>query len=167
MKMSEKNYSSIILNSLVNRTQSFLEEEMSIDVLSIHQEPSSPPKVQLQKNTSMISVSGSIEVLITMGYNDILLERLIDAFLEGEEVSDEEREEIKESVSSEILNIIVGNALFNPHDETVLHISPPILIYDAKFLFQHKDSYIAITRIETTFGSLILSAIMPSTSTIK
>ena len=160
--MQNNNYTKVILDSLVKRSQSFLKEEMSIDIISISEEESSPPKVELQKNTSMISVSGSVEILIVMGYNDALLEKLIDAFLEGEEVEDDELDEIRESVSSEIVNIIVGNALFNPVDNTVLHISPPILIYEAKFLFQQKNSHISITRIETQFGDMLLSTIMPS-----
>ena len=164
--MKDNNYTRVILDSLVKRTKDFLTKEMGIEIMAITQESTSPPKVELQKSTSMISVSGSLEILITMGYNDQLLEKLIEVFLEGEEVDEEEMDEIRESVSSEIVNIIVGNALFNPYDRSVLHISPPILIYEAKFLFKQKDSYIAITKIKTKLGDMLLTTIMPSSTSL-
>ena len=159
--MQSNDYTRAILDSLVERSESFLKEEMDIQILSVTQESSSPPKVKLQTSTTMISVSGSLEMLITMGYDNNLLEKLIEVFLEGEEIEEDEIDEIKESVSSEIVNIIVGNALFNPIDKSALHISPPILIYEAKFLFKHKDSKIAITKITTNFGEMLLTTIMP------
>ena len=161
--MKNNDYTSIILDSLVIRSKSFLTQEMGLEILLIKEESTSPPKVHLQTSTSMISVSGSLEMLITMGYSDELLQKLMEVFLEGEEIEEDEIEEIRQSVSSEIVNIIVGNALFNPIDDTILHISPPILIYEGKFLFKHKDSKIAITRIQTNFGEMLLTTIMPET----
>lgn len=161
------NYENEILVAILSRTISFLNDEMGITVISKNPEISSPKKVELKKNTAMIATGGSVQVLITMGYDDVLLEKLMEAFLEGEEIDEEEIDEIRESVSSEVINIIVGNALTNPIDDTVLNITPPILIYEAKSLFKHKSSKIAAATIKTNFGDMLLSIIGPKESFVN
>ena len=122
---------------------------------------------QLRKNTAMIGTGGSVQVLITMGYDDVLLEKLMKAFLEGEEVDEEEIDEVRESVSSEVINTIVGNALVNPIDGTALSITPPILIYEAKSLFKNKSSRIAAATISTEFGDMLLTVVGPKESFVN
>lgn len=153
-----------ILLPMVERSVSFLKEDMQINVTSNNLEVVCPNQVELKKNTAMIGTGGSIQVIITMSYDDELLDKLVEAFLEGEEVPDDEKDEIKESVSSEIVNTIVGNSLTNPLDGTTLSITPPILIYEAKSLFKHKSSKIATATIKTEFGDMLLTVIGPKES---
>lgn len=153
-----------ILLPMLERTVSFLKEDMQIAVTSNNSEVVCPKQVELKKNTAMIGTGGSIQVIITMSYDDELLEKLVEVFLEGEEAPEDEIDEIRESVSSEIVNTIVGNALTNPLDGTTLTITPPILIYEAKSLFKHKSSRIATATIETEFGAMLLTVIGPKES---
>lgn len=139
---------------------------MQINVISQNLEIVCPDQVELKKNTSMIGTGGNIQVIITMSYDDKLLEKLVEIFLEGEEV-EEEMDEIRESVSSEIINTIVGNALVNPLDGTTLSITPPILIYEAKSLFKHKNSKIATAILTTEFGDMLLTVIGPKELFVK
>lgn len=153
-----------ILLPMLKRTVSFLTEDMQIKVSSNNLEVVCPKQVELKKNTAMIGTGGSIQVIITMSYDDALLEKLVEVFLEGEEASEDEIDEIKESVSSEIVNTVVGNALTNPLDGTTLSITPPVLIYEAKSLFKHKSSMIATAIIHTEFGDMLLTVIGPKES---
>ncbi len=153
-----------ILSPMLERTVSFLTEDMQISVTSNNIEIVSPNQVELKKNTAMIGTGGSIQVIITMSYDDKLLEKLVEVFLEGEEAPEDEIDEIRESVSSEIVNTIVGNALTNPLDGTTLSITPPILIYEAKSLFKHKSSKIATAIVNTEFGDMLLTVIGPKES---
>lgn len=150
-----------ILSPLVERAMSFLQEDLEIQVLSEKVDIISPKKVNLKKNTAMIGTGGSVQVLVTMGYDDELLSKVVEAFLEGEEVDEDELEEIQESVSCEVVNTIVGNALKNPLDGTTLGITPPILISEAKSLYKQKSSQIATAIIITEFGEMLLSAVGP------
>lgn len=150
-----------ILMPLVERAISFLQDDLGITVSSENIELLSPHKVELKKNTAMIGTGGSIQVLITIGYDDALLGKIVEAFLEGEEVDEDEKDEIQESVSCEFVNTIVGNALKNPLDGTTLSITPPILICEAKSLFKQKSSKIAIAKIQTEFGEMLLTTIGP------
>ncbi len=148
-----------ILLPIVQRTLSFLSENMGVHIISQDAQISFMQKVQLKKNTVMISTGGSIQVLISMSYDDKLLNKLMESFLEGETVALEEFDEVRESVACEVINIIIGNALINPKDDTVLSISPPILIQEAKSLIKHKNSKIALSAIVTDFGDLLITVI--------
>ena len=150
-----------ILLPLVERSISFLQDDLGINVSSEEIQILAPKKVELKKNTAMIGTGGSVQVLITMGYDDELLEKVVEAFLEGEEIEEDEKDEIRESVSCEFVNTIVGNALKNPLDGTTLSITPPILICEAKSLFKQKSSKIAVAKIQTDFGEMLLTTIGP------
>ncbi|MBU1990102.1 chemotaxis protein CheX [bacterium] len=153
-----------VLTPILQRAVSFLNDDMKIRVVSQSLQVICPKKVELKKNTSMIGTGGSIQVIITMSYEDALLEELVKAFLEGEEAAEDEMDEIRESVSSEFVNTVVGNALSNPFDGTTLTITPPVLIYEAKSLFRHKSSAIAAASITTSFGDILLTVIGPKES---
>ncbi len=162
--MQEKNGMQLeneILLPLVQRAINFLQDDLGISVSSDDVKLLSPQKVDLKKNTAMIGTGGSVQVLITIGYDDALLGKIVEAFLEGEEVDDDEKDEIQESVSCEFVNTIVGNALKNPLDGTTLSITPPILICEAKSLFKQKSSIIAVANIQTEFGEMLLTTIGP------
>jgi len=150
-----------VLSPLIQRSISFLKDDLEIDVIVEHIDIMSPKKVKLKKNTAMLGTGGSVQVLITIGYDDKLLEKVVEAFLEGEEVEEDELEEIQESVSCEVVNIIVGNALKNPLDGTTLGITPPILISEAKSLFKQKSAQIAAATIKTEFGEMLLTVVGP------
>ncbi|WP_455757385.1 response regulator [Sulfurimonas sp.] len=166
-EQQETSFEHEILLPLIDRSISFLNDDLGINVSSDAIDIISPKKVELKKNTAMIGTGGSVQVLITMGYDDELLDKVVASFLEGEEVEEDELEEIQESVSCEVVNTIVGNALKNPLDGTTLGISPPILIYEAKSLFRQKSSQIATATIKTEFGEMLLTAVGPKESFSK
>ena len=153
-----------ILIPMLDRSVSFFNDDMGIEVTSKSSQVICPKHVELKKNTAMVGTGGSIQVIITMSYDDMLLERLVEAFLEGDEAEEDEMDEIRESVSSEIVNTIVGNALTNPLDGTMLTLTPPVLIYEAKSLFRHKSSSIATATIVTKFRDMLLTVIGPKES---
>jgi chemotaxis protein CheX len=150
-----------VLRPLSERAVSFLREDMSIEPQSGDIEISYPKRIELKKNTAMIGTGGSVKVIIAMGYDEPLLDKVVNRFLDGEEINPNEIDEIRESVSCEVVNIIVGNALINPVDNTTLSITPPVHIYEAKSLVQHKDSKIATAKVLTKFGDMLITVIGP------
>ncbi|MFT5661394.1 MAG: CheY-specific phosphatase CheX [Sulfurimonas sp.] len=156
-----------IISPLVKRSISFLQNDLEINVSSDSTDGVSTKKVNLKKNTAMIGTGGSVQVLVTMGYDDALLDKIIEAFLEGEEIDEDEMDEVKESVSCEVINTIVGNALKNPLDDTALSITPPILIYEATSLFKQKSSQIVTATIKTEFGEMLVTVVGPKASYSK
>jgi len=113
------------------------------------------------KNSSLLATTGSIEVYVAMGYDGTLFEEIVKIFLQGDEVQDEELVEIKESISCELVNIVVGNAIKNPIDNTSLNITPPLYIDEMSSVFKDKNSKILTTKIETIYGNIYIAITHP------
>ena len=150
-----------VIKPIIKRAKSFLEEDMKIPILEHKVEIINSEHLLLKKNTAMIGTGGNIKIIITIGYDDEVLEKLVEAFSYGEVFKDEELEAIRESVSCEVANIVVGNAITNPLNESILSITPPVLIYEAKSLAKYKNSIIVTATIKTEFGEVQVSAIGP------
>lgn len=159
MQIQDSSSEHKIVSQLLERSISFLQDDFDINVSSDIINGISDKKINLKKSTAMIGTGGTVQVIITMGYDEKLLDKMVEVFLEGEEVDEEEAEEIRESVSCEVLNTIVGNALKNPVDNTTLSITPPILIYEAKSLFKQKSSQVVSATLTTEFGEMLLTVI--------
>ncbi len=145
------------LNPMIDRTKEFLEEDMGLSVINFKETTSYVDSNSLQKNIAMIGVSGSANFMMALSYDDQLIEKLVEVFLEGEELHEDEKEEAFESIANEVANTIIGNAL--PHDNNQLFITPPIFIKEAKSLSKTKNSKILISTIETKYGKLSIMAI--------
>jgi len=147
-----------ILQPLIDRTKEFLNVDMDIKVNSFTELTLNKKSIVLKRNTALISISGNINFLVALSYEDYLLDMLVQKFLDGEKLIEEDKNEIYESVSMEIANIIIGNALANP-DKTLLTISTPIFIYEAKSLSRSKSANTLVSTISTEYGNLSVFAI--------
>ena len=154
-----------VLQPLAVRTKEFLEEDMELGDVQLSNPVCSLKTVTLQKNTAVIGIGGSIRFMVAISYDDDLLEKLVEVFLEGEEIDPSEKDELYESVSMEVANTVIGNALENPIDDTVLTITPPIYIYEAKSLSRSKNARTLVSDIKTQYGKLLLFAIYPDVLT--
>lgn len=150
-----------LLLPILERSKEFLKNDMGIEVLNDNSEIVDSKHIVLKEDTVFIGTGGSVQLFITMGYDKELLEKLVDVFYVGTFSNGEEYIEIKESVASEIANIVIGNAIKNPVDNSIINITPPILIHDAKSLTRHKNSIILKTDINTKFGSIQITVIGP------
>lgn len=167
MQEESSHFERDILVQMAHRSKEILEQEIGVSVSNDNIEVEAPKRVELKKNTAMIGTGGSIQVIITMGYDDSLLDKIVEGFLEGEEVGEDELEEVRESVSCEMINIIVGNALKNPVDSSTLSITPPIVIYEAKSFSKHKSSNVATSTIQTEFGDMLVTVVGPRKTIVK
>ncbi|WP_428026044.1 chemotaxis protein CheX [Arcobacter sp.] len=150
-----------LLLPILERLREFLKKDMGIDVLNENSEIIDAKHIVLKKDTVFIGTGGSVQLFVTMGYDKELLAKLVDVFYVGDFSSEEEYIEIKESVACEIANIVIGNAIKNPVDNSIIKITPPILIHDAKSLTKYKNSIILRTDINTNIGNLQMTVIGP------
>lgn len=150
-----------VLSPILTKLQDYLKKDMRIPILEENFEINHTEHVILKKNTVMIGTGGDIQMIITFGYDDTLLDILVDGFLDGEKVDESELKEVQESVCCEIANIIIGNTIKSPIDGSLVSITPPILIQEAKSLAKHKNSTIMVSVVKTKFGDIQLSAVGP------
>ncbi len=144
-----------ILSPIVNRITTYLQSDININLNKKAKfSYTNIDKIALKKFTSYIHISGLVEVSVCMSYDLFLLDEILEEFNQGESIDDEELSDYRESVSMEVLNIIVGNALFNPYDKTILEITSPF-ITDYDELCSHDiNEKIAHVIIDTEFGEM-------------
>ncbi len=144
-----------ILSPIVNRTTTYLQSDMNINLNKkaifsyTHID-----KIVLKKFTSYIHISGLVEVSVCLSYDIFLLDKILEEFNHGEPIADEELSAYRESVSMEVLNIIVGNALFNPYDKTILKITSPIMTDFDELCSNDTNEKIAHVIVDTEFGEM-------------
>jgi len=153
-------YTKDLLVPIIRRVKTYLEEEMKIDVFNCS-EIVYPKNIHLKRNTIMIGTSGSIKLIITLGYDDLLLNKLVEIFTHGDNIEDIDTNEVKNSVACEISNTIIGNAINNPIDNSDIYITPPVLVSEAKTLYKDKDSKFVYVSLVTKYGEIQLTAVGP------
>lgn len=142
-----------IATPIVKRCVEYLVFEVGIEA-KIQDTKLSKRDILTIKNSSQIAISGSVDVVIAMGYENTLFEELIKYFLQGEDVSDDEIMVINESISGEIINIIVGNAITNPMNGSMLNITTPFFIDSISSMFEEENSNLISSTIETKSGKM-------------
>lgn len=149
-------YTKDLLEPIIQRVKSYFKEEMNIEVSQ--SEISYPRNIHLKRNTVMIGTSGDIKLILTLGFDDELIKRMVDSFIDDDI---EQSIELCDSVICEITNTIVGNAIENPLNDTSIYITPPVLVYEAKTLNKYKNSKFAFVKFNTKFGDIELTAVGP------
>jgi len=151
-----------ILAPLLERTKTLLVETFKIKLIEENNEVYCPDKLHLLDFTAMIGTGGTLSIIFAVSYEDRILEKLVKIFMSGEEIMDEEQDELKDSVASEIANTILGNSIHRfPNNGRGVTITPPITIKEAKSISKYRGSKIATGTILTDFGELSINAIGP------
>ena len=150
----------MILDSLILQTKLLLQEDMKLEILDVETTKSEYEVLSLKDFTSMIGVGGKISLMTVISFDGELLNKLVSIFMDGEEVSEDEIDEIRESVTGEVINTIIGLALPTfPNRGKGVTITPPITINEASVLKKHKNSRILSANVTTNFGTVSISAI--------
>ena len=150
----------MILDALILQTKLFLSEDMDISIENIEVNELNPDKLSLKEYTSMIGTGGTLNAMIVISFEKSLLNHLVELFMEGEEVDEDEIDEVQDSVTGETINTIIGLALPTfPNRGKGVTITPPITINDASNIKKYKNSKIVSAEITTQYGRLSISAV--------
>ncbi|MBL0721822.1 MAG: hypothetical protein JJV88_04500 [Sulfurovum sp.] len=144
-----------ILSPVVNRATTYLQSDMNINIknkalfsyLFIDE-------IALKHYCSYIHISGLVDVSVCVSYDESLVDKLLNEFNQGHIVEDSEIELYRESISKEVINIIIGNALFNPYDKSVLEITTPHIIEYEELIIHDVHQRIAHVTIDTEYGEM-------------
>lgn len=150
----------MILDSLILQTKLLLQEDMKLEIVNLETIRADYETLTLKEFTSMIGVGGKINLMAVISFDVNLLNKLVSIFMDGEEVAQDEVDEIRESVTGEVINTILGLSLpAFPNRGKGITITPPITINEASVLKKHKNSRIVSVNITTNFGTVSISAI--------
>ena len=150
----------MILDSLILQTKLLLQEDMKLEILDVETIRADYEVLTLKDFTSMIGIGGKISLMAVISFDANLLDKLVSIFMDGEDVDPNEVTEIRESVTGEVINTIIGLALPTfPNRGKGVTITPPITINEASILKKHKNSKIVSAHVTTNFGTVSISAI--------
>ena len=150
----------MLLDSLILQMKLFLQEDMDIEVKKVIVDEANVDKLVLKHYTSMIGVGGKLNLMVVISFENEILDKLVKLFMDGEEVEKDEEQEIKDSVTGEVINTILGLALPTfPNRGKGVTITPPITINDAGSIAKYKNSKIITAVVQTGFGDIIISAV--------
>jgi two-component system chemotaxis sensor kinase CheA len=144
-----------ILSPVVNRATTYLQSDMKINIknkalfsyLLINE-------IKIKSYCSYIHISGLVDVSVCISYDQFLLDKLLDEFNKGHQINNNEIALYRESISKEVINIIIGNALFNPYDKSVLEITTPCIIEYDDLITHDLHQKIAHTIVDTEYGEM-------------
>ena len=133
----------------------------SLEILSISEESSSSDKLVVNDITTLIGKENSHSpVYFAMGFENKVLDVLVDIMLEGETVDEEEEIEMRESVAGEVANQVVGYALvLFPKDKLSIKLTPPITIYEEKDFILENNSNSLSSTIQTSIGEVTINVV--------
>jgi chemotaxis protein CheX len=150
----------MIMESLVLQSKLFLSGDMGIEVSEVELFTVDSLSLGLKQNTSMIGVGGKLNLMIVISFDNAVLDKLVAVFMDGEAIDEEEEEEVRESVTGEVLNTILGLALPTfPNRGKGVTITPPVTIRDVSSIKKHKNSNIIGANIMTEYGALGIGVI--------
>ena len=145
----------MILDALILQTRLFLSEDMDIEIKEVTIDDTNPERLSLKKYTSMIGTGGSLNSMVIVSFDEDLLNHLVEIFMDGEEVEEDEKDEILTSVTGETINTIIGLSLpIFPNRGKGITITPPVSIGDASSIKKDKNSKILKAGISTDFGEM-------------
>ena len=151
-----------LVQAIGDRTIAYLREDLDIPVEGTTTNMGEVMRMQLRHLTSILAVEADIRMLIAFSLDQDLVERVFVVSTDGLEIADDEQEMMREETITELINIIVGNAMADLAAKgTTIPISPPIVINEAKSITRHKGATFYTMDLTTNIGMMSIHFIGP------
>jgi CheY-specific phosphatase CheX len=150
-----------IIEIITDNCIQYMDKELGIKIISKKIYLHDVSKIHLDYLSSIITLEGHINSLFAFSYEKQLIDKLCLVFTEGLDIDEEEEDIYLEETACEIINIIIGNATAKlEKPDSILRITPPFVIKEAKNLINKKDSRFYHSIIATEHGNLNLYLIL-------
>lgn len=151
-----------IINHVVDVSMNFLAEETKIESKKSVSARKDLQKLQLRYMTSIMSVGGTLKMLLAFSFDKSLIEEVFRRYAQDIEIDESELALYIEETASEIINIVLGNAISKLNIKNhVISLSPPVVILEAKSIMRVKGSEFFTYILTTDFGVLEIFCVCP------
>ncbi len=152
-----------LIDAVTNRCVEYLQDDMNLQVLGMEYDLQDMKVLSLRDLTALVAVGGNLGLYIAFSFDQPVIEHLFEAFTEELDLdNNEEKIEFLEETAGEFINTVIGNALADvPKNETVISLTPPVVLGEAKSIVRHKNAYFYIALIKTSIGNLSVMCIGP------
>ncbi len=162
MSSSEDGRHSQLVRAIGKRTVEYLKSDLHIPTRDAALHMEDVKRMQLRYLTSILAVEADIRMLIAFSFDEKLAEQIYIVSTEGLEIDDDEEEMMREEVVTELINVIVGNALSDlAASGTTIPISPPYVINEAKSITRPREATFYTLDLSTDLGVLSIHFIGP------
>jgi len=150
-----------IIEIITDNCIQYMDKELGIKVISKKIYLHDVTRISLDYLSSIVTIEGHINSLLAFSYQRQLIDKLCSVFTEGLDIDEEEEDIYLEETASEISNIIIGNATAKlEKPDSLLRMTPPFVIKEAKNLITKKDARFYHSIIATEQGNLNLYLIL-------
>lgn len=162
MSNSEKGRHSQLVRAIGKRSVEYLKSDLGIPPRDVSLNMEDVKRMKLRYLTSILAVEADIRMLIAYSFDQDLAEQVFIASTEGLEIADDEQEMMREETVTELINVIVGNAMADLADKgATIPISPPYVINEAKSITRPREATFYTMDLGTDSGILSIHFIGP------
>lgn len=159
---TESAFPKTVINSLVNRTKSYLASQAGIDVTDTRRITRNLDQLELRQSTAIIGVGGSIGILIAFSFPQEMVDVLYDRLTANIEVPAGDEALYRRETVTEMANVIIGNCTADfSIDGECISISPPILLEAAKHIHRLKNAMFDSISMVTAHGCFDINLVGP------
>ena len=150
------------LDALTTRTKSFFQEELGLDITGCTFHVDDVQTLDLKHLTAIMSATGGLKLYLAYSFEAALIEAAFAAYTADLDIDEDEREDAVQETAGDIINIIVGNALADLNRTgSVIVLSPPIILTEAKSVMRHRGAKFASAELRAAPGLLSIHLIGP------
>ncbi len=152
-----------VMQSAIARTCSYFESEYRIAVAKMDGGAGYVESLVLLDMTAIVGMGGRINLLITISFEDCLINTLYQRMTEDIEVQPDEVEMYRQAAAGELVNTIVGHCTIDLQhlDSQGISMTPPIILDRAKTIWRMKNSMFYTQGLMTIFGRMNISLVSP------
>jgi chemotaxis protein CheX len=143
----------MILTILIKQSKIFLNKYIKVkdivvkDIALAH--------FKLKDYTSMVYMSGNINIVVIISFKESILHNIVDVFMDGDKVEKDKKKKIYNSVTSETINTIAGLSISHfPNKGKGVIMSTPITVDSILNIKGFENKNILSAEIITEFGDL-------------
>lgn len=154
-----------IIDIITDGCIDYLDSEFGIKAVSKKIYLHEISRINLDYLSSIVTLEGHITSLCAFSYEKQLIDTLYKLFTDGIEIAPDEEDVYLEETACEIINIVIGNATAKlEQPDSLLKVSPPFVLKEAKKLINKKDSKFYNSIITTDIGNLNLFLVLQQES---
>jgi|GEM_PF-500524 CheY-specific phosphatase CheX len=151
-----------IMHVVARRTDMFLRSQIGLTVNGCSHHADGVQCLELKDLTSLVSVGGSLNMIIAFSFDAGLIAHISQKFTDGIAVGDDERELYLNDAASEMINTIIGNCTAELAERNaVISMSPPVIITGARSVHRAQDAKFFSVTMSLSKGSMGIYFIGP------
>lgn len=153
-----------LIDAVTNHCVEYVQNDMQLEILGLEYRLQDVKSINLRHLTALVAVGGNLGLYIAFSFDENVIRHLFEQFTEGLDLGgdEEETQSYIDETAGEILNTVIGNALADmPRGESVISLTPPVVLGEAKSIIRHKNAYFYTADITMTPGRMSVMCIGP------